>query len=227
MPQGKFHPYENDIRVPFWMRGPGITASSARSDILGTHIDIMPTLLGLVDYDSKKNNKNYVVPSTMDGENLAPQLLSKPPIHNDLLPRRRNAVLIEYIGLGDVWRYEHLEDSYNNSFRALRVMDGNHTNWKYIEFTDCQQDWNFTKQPQEYELFNLDTDPFEMHNLYSQVPHEWIVQLSKVTRHLYRCRGDTCRNSKNAFVSLFPTAIKQQPKSDIIYNDRTNRSTIG
>lgn len=33
----------------------------------------------------------------------------------------RPGVLIEYYGLGDVVRYQHLEDTYNNTFRALRL----------------------------------------------------------------------------------------------------------
>lgn len=35
----------------------------------------------------------------------------------------RTAQLIEYYGLGDVVRYEHLVDTFNNTYRALRVID--------------------------------------------------------------------------------------------------------
>ena len=74
MPQGKFHPYENDVRVPFMIRGPGIfSESSVRDDIVATHVDVMPTLLGLIDggvHDSVS------IPSTMDGRNLAKDLLN-------------------------------------------------------------------------------------------------------------------------------------------------------
>jgi N-acetylglucosamine-6-sulfatase len=172
------------------MRGPGIHPGSVR-DIIGTHVDIMPTLLGLADGGLSP------VPSTMDGENLAGELLLR---GNDLVSHnkyRRTAVLIEYIGLGDVVRYGHLEDSYNNTFRALRVMDdtqpSGRRNLKYVEFTDCQKDWNFTMEPAEFELFDLDSDPFEMNNIISQVPYDLIRRLRHTTRRLFKCAGHICR----------------------------------
>ena len=230
MPQGKFHPYENDVRVPFMIRGPGIfSESSVRDDIVATHVDVMPTLLGLIDggvHDSVS------IPSTMDGRNLAKDLLNagrrghdgvaniesssvSPPstkTYGDL-----SIVLIEYIGLGDVIRYQHLEDSYNNTFRALRILDQRQApppplpqqqpvprqrrrqrqrrNLKYIEFTNCQTDWNFTKEPTELELFDLDDDPYELTNIIHTVPDDLLVQLQRMTRNLFRCQGETCRNA--------------------------------
>ena len=130
MPQGKFHPYENDVRVPFMIRGPGIfSESSVRDDIVATHVDVMPTLLGLIDggvHDSVS------IPSTMDGRNLAKDLLNagrrghdgvaniesssvSPPstkTYGDL-----SIVLIEYIGLGDTHVWLCSLDK-NNSFGA-------------------------------------------------------------------------------------------------------------
>ena len=47
MPQLKLHPYENDIRVPMVIRGPGIVPNST-TDVLASHVDLIPTLLGLV-----------------------------------------------------------------------------------------------------------------------------------------------------------------------------------
>eukprot|EP00547_Thalassionema_nitzschioides_P018200 CAMPEP_0194242198 /NCGR_PEP_ID=MMETSP0158-20130606/7807_1 /TAXON_ID=33649 /ORGANISM="Thalassionema nitzschioides, Strain L26-B" /LENGTH=471 /DNA_ID=CAMNT_0038977239 /DNA_START=112 /DNA_END=1524 /DNA_ORIENTATION=- len=133
MPQGKWHVYENDIRVPFLIRGPNLRRGSVREDVLGTHVDLMPTLLGLA-------KSNATIPSTMDGEDLSQML----QLHDDK-SRKKSSVLIEYIGLGDVIRYGHLEDTYNNSFRALRVIDetqpAGRRNVKYIEFTNCMEDW--------------------------------------------------------------------------------------
>lgn len=192
MPQGKWNAYENDIRVPFVIRGPNISRGSVREDILGTHVDLMPTLLGLAA-------SNATIPSTMDGLDLSKELLSD--------VGSRSTVLIEYIGLGDVVRYGHLEDTYNNTFRALRIIDktqpAGRRNIKYIEFTDCMNDWNFTEEPLEYELFDLDSDPFEMVNIFSssKVPLDFIQQLQVVLRKLYSCSGQTCRDVRSLISS--------------------------
>lgn len=91
MPMAKLHAYENDIRVPMMIRGPYI-AKNTTSTMLSTHVNLMPTLLGLVSIHDQ-NHKTIqesdprttptfffaastttggtVVPETMDGTNLA------------------------------------------------------------------------------------------------------------------------------------------------------------
>lgn len=191
MPEGKWSPYEHSLRVPFWIRGPGLAEGILRDDILGTHVDLMPTLLCLAS-----GSEDGCIPSTMDGENLAPLLLNR-----SNLAAHRNVLLIEYMS-GPVVRYQHIEDSYNNTFRGLRLIDpslrAGFQNLKYIEFTDLREDWNFTKAPLEVELFNLDRDPFEMENIASRVPAELLVQLRQMLRKLFACSGESCRG-----VSIF------------------------
>ena len=110
--------------------------------------------------------------------------------------RWRTELLIEYYGLGDVVRcvqtlhrviyntfaatqrggisrlccsYEHLEDTDNNTFRTLRILDPSAPagsplrNAKYSEFVG-RDDWDHKHGPLECELFNLDADPWEMNN---------------------------------------------------------------
>lgn len=46
MPMGKWNVYENDIRIPMVMRGPGIARNST-FDYIASNVDVMPTILGL------------------------------------------------------------------------------------------------------------------------------------------------------------------------------------
>merc|ERR1712159_19115 len=46
MPEGKWNSYENDLRIPMVIRGPGITKNST-FDYLASNVDTMPTILGL------------------------------------------------------------------------------------------------------------------------------------------------------------------------------------
>ena len=194
MPQGKFHPYENDVRVPMYIRGPGIRLGSIRPDILGTHVDIMPTLLSLAASSSSDVDVSIAIQG-MDGEDLSPLLLEK---GNSEDRPSRNMVLIEYVGLGPVIRYQHQEDAFNNTFVGLRLIDPTlpqgWQNIKYVEYTDCRHDWNFTNTAQEYELFDLAADPFEMKNIVSSASRDLLDRLHKVLRELYTCAGESCRN---------------------------------
>ena len=58
----------------------------------------------------------------------------------------RTAQLVEYYGLGNVVRYEHLEDTDNNTLRTLRVIDpaapDGEQNLKLSEFTGWAN-WDF------------------------------------------------------------------------------------
>lgn len=100
----------------------------------------MPTLLGLA---TGEHDSQDVLPPTMDGTNLARRLLNEhhheetEEATRDDVPRdvSRSAralekstsrstsasLLIEYTSQGDVVRYQHLMDTYNHSFVALRI----------------------------------------------------------------------------------------------------------
>lgn len=200
IPQGKWNTYEHDIRVPMYLRGPGIHPGSIHKALLGTHVDIMPTLLGLASHNIDSGDEMIANSlGSMDGENHAPLLLdsidSDSGINNN--HPRRNAILIEYIGLGHVVRYGRLEDSFNNTFRTLRVIDPTlPTGWqniKYAEFTDCREDWTFAGEPHEVELFDLNVDPYEMKNIIADAPRELVEELREIMRAYYTCAGDSCR----------------------------------
>merc|ERR1711862_202881 len=108
MPEGKWNSYENDVRVPMLIRGPGITPGSTFTHP-ATHTDLMPTLLGFA---------GVATPASMDGKSVRKAILQE-----GALDEVRNELLIEYYSVGNVVRYQALEDTPNNTFRALRVFD--------------------------------------------------------------------------------------------------------
>ena len=201
MPEGKWNVYETDVRIPMVIRGPGVAAGSTLEQI-GSNVDVMPTLLGLAGVKT---------PPTMDGRSLVSHLV--PPSRRAELPLAarellreelggqleaeaapwRTEQLIEYLGLGPVVRYQHLEDSYNNTFRALRVVDkANNINALIAEFTNRKTDYNFTKQPEFYEFYDMNTDPWQMHNIYDKVDPQLKQRLTGKLRQLFTCRGTDC-----------------------------------
>ena len=85
----KMEMYEQAIRVPLILAGPGVAAQSVQTPV--SHLDIMPTLLDLLGIPS---------PSDLDGHSLAPTLCS------GAMPARRR-IFAQYSGnfaLGDTRR---------------------------------------------------------------------------------------------------------------------------
>mmetsp|Transcript_17006 Transcript_17006/g.36869 ORF Transcript_17006/g.36869 Transcript_17006/m.36869 type:complete len:346 (+) Transcript_17006:1-1038(+) len=193
MPEGKWNVYEHDIRIPMVIAGPGVTPNSTFS-AMGTNVDVAPTILSLA---------GVAVPDTMDGRSVAHHVVNADAPNVPRMTRRqlkaatqqtRTHVLVEYIGLGDVVRYQHLEDAFNNTFRAIRAVDrtkGGLGNVLYAEFTDAQTNYNWTHPAQERELYDLDTDPFQLNNLWPPSP-ERAAQLGRALDDAYRCRGTDC-----------------------------------
>lgn len=65
LPQGKMTAYEEDIRVPFFVRGPGIAAGTVITDVLVGNVDLAPTVAELA---------GAATPDFVDGRSLAPWL---------------------------------------------------------------------------------------------------------------------------------------------------------
>jgi len=195
MPQGKWNSYDNDLRIPFVIRGPGIRPAST-FDQVASQVDTMPTVLGLA---------GIATPATMDGRSIAHWMLTErelaPPTALQLLSSQaapapwRTEQLIEYYGLGQVVRYEHLEDSANNTFRTLRVIDPNapkgKRNLKLSEFTSWEN-WDFKLPADEFELFDLDEDKWELNNIYATADPQMKQALHGKLEALHRCQGSSC-----------------------------------
>ncbi|QDU44969.1 Arylsulfatase [Symmachiella dynata] len=80
----------------------------------------------------------------------------------------------------DAWLYEYYEFPGAHSVRKHRGVRTDR--WKYI---------HYFAEPQEYELYDLQADPDEVHNLYGQPEHEQTVQmLRKRLLELRRETGD-------------------------------------
>ena len=185
MPEGKWNAYENDLRIPFLIRGPGIAPGSTFRG-LATQVDVMPTLLDLAGGVESQ-------PVLWDGRSAA-HLLRGAPLSN---ASWRTDLIIEYFAGGDVVRYEHLEDAANNSFRLLRRLDPTappgRANLSFAQFVG-PDNWDFT-QPvplNETELFNLDDDPYQLHNAKRALTPALRKELEVTLDRLYLCAGSGC-----------------------------------
>lgn len=77
LPRGKNTPYEEDLRVPLFIRGPGITPGQTVTEMVG-NVDLAPTLADAAD---------IVAPDFIDGRSFL-------PLFNGGAPTWRNSYLI-------------------------------------------------------------------------------------------------------------------------------------
>lgn len=171
-------PYEESIRIPFAIAGPGVPV--AVDDRYVSHLDIAPTLLDLA----------LAPHDDLDGESLVPLFTGTPTWRTDQLLEFRGthgpgadlhtlADVQAAIAAGDTIRVP--------TYRALRNAD-----WLYVEW--------YGGTVHEYELYDMAADPFQLDNLLATpqgvIDHAaTTAALQLRLEELSACAGPTCHAS--------------------------------
>lgn len=169
IPSGKGTAYEEDIRVPLMIRGPGIEAGT-RVAQMTANIDIAPTIAEIAGVD---------VPDFVDGRSFLPCLRGK-----DV--KWRDGLLVEfgYIveedtpdALSDPETDNLLVDVQGGAFRAIRAED-----YVYVEYANG-----------EIEFYDLKADPYQLENLAGRLNGETLNILHSKLDALKYCESSDCR----------------------------------
>ncbi len=126
---GKLLPYEEGIRTPIIVRGPGIEAANKRDHLVST-VDLLPTIAELA---------RIPIPDFVDGHSLVPLLSCKPLP----LSRWRKVCLVE-LGKFESW----FRKSPPPAYKLLRTR-----NFKYIEYDTGEKEF-YDLRLDPYELIN-------------------------------------------------------------------------
>ncbi|KAL4794754.1 arylsulfatase [Aspergillus venezuelensis] len=214
LPPGKTCAFDEDIRVPFFIRGPGIPAGQSQ-DIVTTHIDIAPTLFNLAGMPLRDD---------FDGTPM-----SIAGVEGTL----HEHVAVEY------WGQAMLEGGLsnlgtptvpNNTYKAVRIISQEY-NLFYSVW--CNN---------EHELYDLNADPYQVNNLHPHASRpanlttllghgiqRVIDRLDALLLVLKSCKGRTCikpwevlhpagsvRNLLEALDTEYDAFYRDQPK--VSYN---------
>jgi len=146
--EGKSRPYEESIRVPLVVRGPGVPAEHTSSEV-ALNTDLAPTFADLA---------GATAPDFIDGRSLKPLLSAKKP------PTTwRDAFLIESYPGGEADNAEKQTD--RRSFFGIRT-----SQYKYVEYvTGTKELYDLPADPYELDNYYQDVDPALYDNLQSRL----------------------------------------------------------
>ena len=164
----KYVPYEESIRVPLLVTGPGLPRGLTSNQLV-SNVDLTPTIFDLVGID---------VPKGVDGRSLVP-FLNEP---NRRFPR----ILLLESGPAPSQGFDldPLHELLQLKEPSVRLYQGVRTDtYKYIEYES-----GFV------ELFDLAKDPYELISVADDPRYRAVRRLLAAALELMRdCRGERCR----------------------------------
>jgi arylsulfatase A-like enzyme len=163
----KATPYEEDVRVPLIVRGPGVAMGEVVAGHLTGNVDLAPTLAELAGVE---------IPHFVEGRSLAPFLRGDYPAPTSW---RQVFLLEQYSDEGLIAPSTGMSRPIFVALRTLR--------YKYVEY------WTGVR-----ELYDLETDPYELENRGDTAPMELVAPLSSALQALARCSGAGCRAAEAA-----------------------------
>ncbi|KAF9261445.1 alkaline phosphatase-like protein [Marasmius fiardii PR-910] len=183
---GKTLPYEEDVLVPLVIRGPNVPANATNTEDVYSMPDLGATILGLAGVDFED------LDHSIDGRDL----LSNTQTQSNNKARH---ALVEYWN-GGMEEGIYFRGYHNTTYRSIHVRDdlGKH-NWVYGVWCTGER-----------ELYDLNTDPYQLHNLASNeneqanATRSFLFSSGYTTRIASRldalltvlktCVGETCRD---------------------------------
>lgn len=185
LPAGKRQAYDTDIRVPFLVKGPGITGGTKVTEVVMS-VDLMPTWLEL---GKGKMPKTY----DPDGLSIVPFLHSQSPTEPAENVFRAAALAEMYGGTSSMGRrYGGVPEFYksmfwNNTYQAVRVINGSdwakNADWLYVEWCTGEK-----------EFYNVSSDKRQIYNIIYKVEAGLLQKLSVLTKTLGSCSGKSCHS---------------------------------
>jgi arylsulfatase A-like enzyme len=193
---GKWTAYEEDIRVPLVVRGPGVPEGEKLPHTVLNN-DLAPTFADLGGVDP---------PKFVDGRSLAPLLDGTPTPEEDW----RQRFLVEAVAERDsVPRPPFVNES---QVRPLITGDPLPNDWRKTSAgrAESSEEWGrpwlkalrtedhlFVEyKTGEHELYDLKKDPHQLDNLYDRAPDDLLRRLNEQLDALRQCEAQDCRTAE-------------------------------
>jgi len=162
VPFGKGLPYEEDIHVPFIIRGPGIEAGTTLQGYITGNVDLAPTLAELAGVKP---------PDYVDGRSMVSLLGADRPSVSDW----RSGYLLEFYG------YNRVDEDLHSPPPVAEYLGLRTQEYLYVEYSD-----GFV------ELYDLTEDPYEVSNIATTADQALLEHFSRWLQALAKCSGSQC-----------------------------------
>jgi uncharacterized sulfatase len=168
LPRFKRWPYDSGTRVPFLIRAPGfIKPGSIREDLV-CFLDIAPTVLSLAKAEIPKAMQGRIILG--EKTQPAPKYIVSCRDRMDEAPDRIRSLRDERYRYVRNFEPERPYFQYINYLDEMPIMK----DWRRLAFEgklNPTQKLFFSKTKPKEELYDLDKDPFEVHNLVDDPAH--------------------------------------------------------
>jgi len=179
--QGKKTPYEETVRVPLFIRGPGVPVGSRLEDLVLNN-DLAPTfaeLGGLEGFEA-------------DGRSLVPLLRGQEP------PTWRSSVLLEAFLDGKSAREQSDEVEDDEEGASENRNEGSRMDRTAFQAVRTKTDKYVEHENGERELYDLANDPYELDNLYEAADTALLENLKARLEALKSCSEEGCQEAEDA-----------------------------
>jgi N-acetylglucosamine-6-sulfatase len=153
IPGDKFLPYEESLRVPFILRGPGVPAGRIVKGQV-SNVDLAPTLLDVARAKAGR---------TMDGTSLMPTVRN---------PSRRPDRAIEIEALAPLFEGDIPINAWDQPYKGVRT-----DRYVYVKYTNAGDEELYDLEKDPYELTNLAADP-----AYAGIRARLVARLTKLDK---------------------------------------------
>ena len=215
LPQEKMWPFETDVRIPFYIRGPGVAAGTV-VDAMALNLDIAPTLLAAAGLD---------IPASYDGRSMLPLLGGEEEDRKAAAEAWRTRTVISFaegawqywygvsaIGAGHMGSHPTVKEAQEISPAPRTAPDGTRYNfdnpqnqWRMLRVANATHNVSFVEWDPKFlfragnasffALFDVGRDPYQLKNLWADtapgVQATWRAELDKE----FSCAGQTGPNA--------------------------------
>ena len=166
LPVGKCEPFESDVHLTNWVRGPGLRPGTV-SDVPTQHTDYAATFLDLAGV---KPPADYV----LDGHSMVPSLLGASAAAATIaVVAPRDYTFSEFFLSCSTWRLVRLA--------------------KYVDTVGVSRRLAFHAWcTNQTEAYDLDLDPFQLIDISAHLPMQDLRRLTAMSQLLGKCSGADC-----------------------------------
>jgi len=165
--KGKGMPYDEDIRVPFIVRGPDVLKGITRDEFV-LNIDIAATAMDWAGAE---------IPEFVDGKSIQPILEAG---ESGEVPWR-DSILIQF------WR--RIGGGVKYMYVGVRTKLHKYIEWHYMPGFQTLA----TEEQNRFEIYDMVNDPFELDNAYFNTDPELLADLRATLSKLQTCSGVSCK----------------------------------